>query len=203
MDQEQQAIDREIDYMSQLVNNLLDMSQIEAGTLIPHKEWHLLEDLVEGSLRRAEQTLDTRDIDIHIPENVPPVFVDPVQIQQVFINLLDNAVKYSLPASPIRLNVRVEAQNIAVEVSNEGATIQPRDLERIFDRFYRRPPPRQQPIHGTGLGLAICKGIVEAHGGRIWAESIEKKVTITLTIPTTEHMASFSLEGRHKSQRGL
>jgi PAS domain S-box-containing protein len=207
MDQEQQAflkgIDREIDYMSQLVNNLLDMSQIEAGTLIPHKEWHLLEDLVEGSLRRAEQTLDTRDIDIHIPENVPPVFVDPVQIQQVFINLLDNAVKYSLPASRIRLNVRVEAQNIAVQVSNEGATIQPRDLERIFDRFYRRPPPRQQPIHGTGLGLAICKGIVEAHGGRIWAESIGRKVTITLTIPTTEHMASFSLEGRHKSQRGL
>jgi len=207
MDQEQQAflkgIDTEIDYMSQLVNNLLDMSQIEAGTLIPHKEWHLLEDLVEGALRRTEQTLDTRDIDIHIPENVPPVFVDAVQMQQVLINLLDNAVKYSLPASPIRLNIRVEAQNIAVEASNEGEPIQLGDLERIFDRFYRRPPPRQQPIHGTGLGLAICKGIVEAHGGRIWAESIEKKVTITFTIPTTEHMASFSLEGRHKSQREL
>ncbi|MGV7229907.1 MAG: PAS domain S-box protein, partial [Nitrospirales bacterium] len=207
MAQEQQAllkgIDTEIDYMSQLVNNLLDMSQIEAGTLIPHKEWHLLEDLVEGALRRTEQTLDTRAIDIHIPENVPPVFVDPVQIQQVLINLIDNAVKYSLPASPIRLNIRVEAQNIAVEASNEGEPIQLGDLERIFDRFYRRPPPRQQPIHGTGLGLAICKGIVEAHGGRIWAESIEKKVTITFTIPTTEHMASFSLEGRHKSQREL
>ncbi|MFA9561728.1 MAG: PAS domain S-box protein, partial [Nitrospirota bacterium] len=207
MDQKQQValkgIDREIDYMSQLVNNLLDMSQIEAGTLIPHKEWHLLEDLVEGALRRTEPTLDTRDIDIHIPENVPPVFVDPVQIQQVLINLLDNAVKYSLPASPIRLNIRVEAQNIAVEASNEGEPMQPRDLERIFDRFYRRPPPRQQPIHGTGLGLAICKGIVEAHGGRIWAESIGRKVTITFTIPTTEHMASFSLEGRHKSQREL
>jgi two-component system sensor histidine kinase KdpD len=112
-------------------------------------------------------------------------------------------VKYSLPASPIRLNIRVEAQNIAVEASNEGEPMQPRDLERIFDRFYRRPPPRQQPIHGTGLGLAICRGIVEAHGGSIWAESIGRKVTITFTIPTTEHMASFSLEGRHKSQREL
>jgi PAS domain S-box-containing protein len=195
------GIDREIDYMSQLVNNLLDMSQIEAGTLIPHKEWHLLEDLVEGALRRTEQTLDTRKIDIHIPENVPPVFVDAVQMQQVLINLLDNAVKYSLPASPIRLNIRIEAQNIAVEASNEGEPIQPQDLELLFDRFYRRPPVREQPIHGTGLGLAICKGLVEAHGGRIWAESIGKKVTITFTIPTTEHLASFSLEGRHKSKR--
>ena len=207
MAQEQQAllkgIDTEIDYMSQLVNNLLDMSQIEAGTLIPHKEWHLLEDLVEGALRRTEQTLDTRDIEIQIPENIPPIFVDAVKMQQVFINLLDNAVKYSLPASPIRIHVRVEAQQITVEASNMGEPIQTQDLERIFDRFYRRPPPRQQPIHGTGLGLAICKGIIEAHGGRIWADSIEGKVTITFTIPTTEHMASFSLEGRHKSQREL
>jgi PAS domain S-box-containing protein len=194
------GIDREIDYMSQLVNNLLDMSQIEAGTLIPHKEWHLLEDLVEGALHRTEQILDTRDLDIHIPENAPPIFVDAVQIQQVLINLLDNAVKYSLPASPIRLNIRIEAQNIAVEASNEGEPLQPQDLELLFDRFYRQPPPREQPIHGTGLGLAICKGLVEAHGGRIWAESIGRKVTITFTIPTTEHMASFSLEGRQKSK---
>ena len=205
MDREQQeilkGIDTEINYMSQLVNNLLDMSQIEAGTLIPHKEWHLMEDLVEGALRRTEQTLNNREIDIHIPENVPPVFVDAVQMQQVLINLLDNAVKYSLPASPIRLNIRIEAQNIAVEASNEGEPIQPQDLELLFDRFYRRPPVREQPIHGTGLGLAICKGLVEAHGGRIWAESIGRKVTITFTIPTTEHLASFSLEGRHKSKR--
>jgi len=193
------GIDREINYMSQLVNNLLDMSQIEAGTLMPHKEWHLLEDLVEGALRRTEQTLDTRYIDIHIPENVPPVFVDAVQIQQVFINLLDNATKYSLPASPIRLNIRPEAQNIAVEVSNEGEPIQPQDLERIFDRFYRRPPLREQPIHGTGLGLAICKGLVEAHGGRIGAESNGRTVTITFTIPATKLLDSFSLEGRQKS----
>ena len=195
------GIDREIDYMSQLVNNLLDMSQIEAGTLIPHKEWHLLEDLVEGALRHTDQILDTRDVDIHIPENVPPIFVDAVQIQQVLTNLLDNAVKYSSPASTIRLNIRIEAQNIAVEASNEGEPIQAQDLELLFDRFYRRPPIREKPIHGTGLGLAICKGLVEAHGGKIWAESIGRKVTITFTIPTTEQMANFSLEGRQKSKR--
>jgi two-component system sensor histidine kinase KdpD len=193
------GIDREINYMSHLVDNLLDMSQIEAGTLIPHKEWHPLEDLVEGALRRTEQTLDTRNIEIHIPENIPPVFVDAVEIQQVLINLLDNAVKYSSPSSPIRVHVRVDAQQITVEASNMGEPIQPQHLERIFDRFYRRPPPRKQPIRGTGLGLAICKGIVEAHGGRIWADSIGREVTIAFTIPITESMPNFSLEGRHKS----
>ena len=186
--------------MSHLVDNLLDMSQIEAGSLIPHKEWHLLEDLVEGALRRTAQTLDTRNIEIDIPEDVPPIFVDALEIQQVLINLLDNAVKYSFPASPIRIHARVDAQQITVEASNMGEPISPRDLERIFDRFYRRPPPRQQPIRGTGLGLAICKGIVEAHGGRIWADSIGKEVTIAFTIPIIEPMPSFSLEGRHKSQ---
>ena len=197
------GIDSEINYMSHLIDNLLDMSQIEAGALIPHKEWHLLEDLVEGALRRTEQTLDTRNIEIHIPENVPPIFVDAVEMQQVFINLLDNAVKYSLPASPIRIHVRVEAQQITVEASNMGEPIQPQDLERIFDRFYRRPPTRKQPIRGTGLGLAICKGIIEAHGGRIWADSIGGEVTITFTIPIIESMPNFSLEGRHKSQLEL
>jgi len=203
-DQEQEevlkGIDREINYMSHLVDNLLDMSQIEAGMLIPHKEWHLLEDLVEGALRRTAQTLDTRNIEISIPENIPPIFVDAVEMQQVLINLLDNAVKYSSSASPIRIHVRVEAEQITIEASNRGEPIQPQDLERIFDRFYRRPPPRKQPIRGTGLGLAICKGIVEAHGGRIWANSVGEEVTIAFTIPMTESMPSFSLEGRHKSE---
>jgi two-component system sensor histidine kinase KdpD len=193
------GVDKEIDYMSLLVDNLLDMSQIESGTLTPHQEWHPLEDLVEGALRRTEQTLDTRNIEVHIPEDIFPVFVDAIEIQQVLINLLDNAVKYSLPASPIRIHVRVGTEQIEIEVSNIGEPIQAEELERLFERFYRRRSPREQPIRGTGLGLAICKGIVEAHGGRIWAESIGREVRITFTIPVRECMAPFSLEGRHKS----
>ena len=116
----------------------------------------------------------------------------------MLINLLDNAVKYSQPDSPIRLHVRVGVQQIEVEVSNAGEPIQAHDLERIFERFYRRRSPREEPIRGTGLGLAICKGIIEAHGGRIWAESIGGEVKITFTIPASESMANFSLEGLHK-----
>jgi PAS domain S-box-containing protein len=197
------GVDKEINYMSRLVDNLLDMSRIEAGTLMPHLEWHLLEDLVEGALRRAALTLETRNIDVHIPEDVPPVFVDAVEMQQVLINLLDNAVKYSSPNSPIQIQVRVGVQQIEVEVSNTGEAIQAQDLERIFERFYRRRSPREQPIRGTGLGLAICKGIVKAHGGRIWAQSIENEVKIIFTVPVTESMASFSLEGLRKAKLEL
>jgi len=193
-----QGVDKEINYMSRLIDNLLDMSQIEAGGLVPHREWHPLEDLVEGALRRTEQTLDTRSIEIHIPEDVPPVFVDAVKIQQVLINLLDNAVKYSSTDSSIQIHVRIEDQQIEVEVSNTGETIQGQDLERIFDRFYRRRLPHERTIRGTGLGLAICKGIIEAHGGRIWAESIGRVVTITFTVPMAKSMDSFSLEGLEK-----
>ena len=192
------GIDQEIDHMSHLVSNLLDMSQIEAGTLTPQREWHPLEDLVEGALRRTALTLETRNIEVHIPDDIPPVFVDAVEMQQVLINLLDNAVKYSSPDSPIRFCVRTGMQHIEVEISNTGEPIQEKDLERIFERFYRHPSLRKQPVRGNGLGLAICKGIVEAHGGRIWADSIDGKMTITFTVPVIESMASFSLEGLHK-----
>ena len=173
------GIDQEINYMSRLVDNLLEMSQIEAGTLVPHQEWHPLEDLVEGALRRAEQTFKRRDIDIYIPEDIPPVYVDAVEIQQVLINLFDNAAKYSSPDSPIQLHVHKETQQLVLQITNEGEPIPEQDLERIFDRFFRRPLRRDQPIRGTGLGLAICKGIIEAHGGQIWCESTNSKVTIT------------------------
>ena len=197
------GVDKEINYMSRLVDNLLDMSRIEAGTLMPHREWHPLEDLVEGALRRAALTLEIRNNEVHIPEDLPPVFVDAVEMQQVLINLLDNAVKYSFPDSPIRIQVRVGVQYIEVEVSNTGEAIPAQDLERIFERFYRRRSPREQSIRGTGLGLAICKGIVKAHGGRIWAQSIKDEVKIIFTIPVTESMASFSLEGLRRAKPKL
>ncbi len=194
------GIDHEINYMSRLVDNLLDMSQIEAGTLTPHREWHPLEDLIEGALRRTGLTMETRQVSIQIPEDIPPVFVDALEIQQVLINLLDNAVKYSFPTTPIRLHVRFGVQQIEIAVSNTGEPLATEDVERIFERFYRRRAPSHEQIRGTGLGLAICKGLIEAHGGRIWADSIGNQATITFTIPVTESMAMFSLEGLHKQE---
>ena len=194
------GVDKEINYMSRLVDNLLDMSQIEAGTLKPQREWHPLEDLVEGALRRIDLTSETQRVNVRIPENIPPIFVDAVGIQQVLINVLDNAIKYSAPESLISIYGHLEVQQVEVSVSNKGESIQAQDLERIFERFYRQQLPRQQPIRGTGLGLSICRGIIEAHGGRIWAESFDGEVRIIFTVPITESMTSFSLEGLGKAK---
>jgi two-component system sensor kinase len=180
-----EAIHKEIDYLNCLVGNLLDMSRIEAGVLVPQRDWHLLEDLVDMAIRRLGKFLARRSIDIQLPEDLPAIFVDGVEIQQVLVNLFDNAVKYSDHASTIRLLASImPAGHIEVRVSNTGPGIAPEDLHRIFERFYRVRRESGQPIVGSGLGLAICKGIIESHGGQIWAESVVGQgTTMIFTLP--------------------
>ncbi|MBA3967991.1 MAG: type IV pili methyl-accepting chemotaxis transducer N-terminal domain-containing protein, partial [Nitrospirales bacterium] len=98
-----QGINQEIDFLNGLVDNLLDMSKVEAGTLVPHREWHLLEDLVEGAIRRVEMSLESRSLQVNLGEKISPIFVDGMEIQQVLINLLDNATKYSPPGSLVSI----------------------------------------------------------------------------------------------------
>lgn len=181
-----QGINQEIDFLNGLVNNLLDMSKVEAGTLAPHREWHLLEDLVEGAIRRVEMSLESRSLQVNLGEKISPIFVDGMEIQQVLINLLDNATKYSLPGSLVSIVGRMTPNQVEVRVSSEGEGIPQEELSSIFKRFYRLKGPRTRLIRGTGLGLAICKGMVEAHGGRIWAESQNRVVTVSFTLPTPE-----------------
>lgn len=179
-----QSINQEIDFLNGLVDNLLDMSRVEAGTLAPHREWHLLEDLVEGAIRRVELSLESRSLHVDLGENMSPIYVDGMQIQQVLINLLDNAIKYSPPGSLVSILGRMTPGQVEVRVSNQGEGIPQEDLFKIFERFYRLKGPKGRLIRGTGLGLAICKGMIEAHGGRIWAESSQGVgVTIGFVLP--------------------
>jgi len=180
-----EAIHKEIDYLNCLVGNLLDMSRIEAGVFVPQRDWHLLEDLVDMAIRRLGKLLARRSIDIQLPEDLPAIYVDGVEIQQVLVNLFDNAVKYSDHASTIRLLASITpAGHVEVRVSNNGPGIAPEDLHRIFERFYRVPRESGQSIVGSGLGLAICKGIIESHGGHIWAESVVGQgATMVFTLP--------------------
>jgi len=97
---------------------------------------------------------------------------------QVLVNLLDNAIKYSPPEKPIEIRAQLEGKALEIGVYDQGVGIPVDDLERIFDKFYRVQRPEQ--VTGTGLGLAICKGIVEAHGGRIWAENRKEGGTAIL-----------------------
>ena len=187
-----EEIDQQIDYLNRLVDNLLDMSRIEAGMLVPRCEWYGLDDLVEGAIRRVGARLQSR-LHRHVAEDMPSVFVDGVEIQQVLVNLLDNAMKYSPDGSSIRLEAHHTDRDVEVRVTNSGQGIPANDLERVFERFYRVRLERARMIHGTGLGLTICKGIVEAHGGRIWAESNEE-TTIAFTLPQVQPQPSATLD---------
>jgi signal transduction histidine kinase len=115
----------------------------------------------------------TYDVALRFPPDFPPVQADPKRIEQVLNNLLDNAVKYCAHPETITVSgtVAPDGQEVVVTVEDQGAGIQAEHIDRIFERFYRVPGEGTAGIDGSGLGLAICRGIVERHGGRIWAAS--------------------------------
>jgi two-component system sensor histidine kinase KdpD len=109
--------------------------------------------------------------------------VDYVQLQQVFTNLISNSLKYAPAQTTVAIGARVQGERLHVQVSNQGPQVPPEHLERIFDKFYRITAADR--VTGTGLGLSICKGIIEAHGGRIWAENVPGGLAFNFTLPLT------------------
>jgi len=154
--------------LDRLVNNLLSMTRVEAGALRVGKEWLPLEEVVGAALVRVEDRLGRRVVSTELPSDPALVLLDGVLIEQVLINLLDNAIKYTPPDSPIDLSAEITKDSLNVGVADRGPGIPPGDLERVFDKFYRAATAGAP---GVGLGLSICRGIVEAHGGRMWAEN--------------------------------
>ena len=123
-------------------------------------------------------------ISVDVPEDLPFVSVDYVQIEQVFTNLLSNSLKYAPLGSTIAITAMLQPDTmVKVTVANQGPPVPAEHLERIFDKFYRVSSADR--VTGTGLGLSICKGIVEAHGGRIWAENRPGGFAFNFTLPTT------------------
>ena len=176
-----EAIDDEADHLNMLVGNLLDMSRIESGALKPQREWNILSEIVGSVVARMKRLTDTQQIEVEVPENLPLVPVDYVQMEQVFTNLLSNSLKYAPANTKICIHAQVEDEMIHVQVSNQGPQVPFADLERIFDKFYRITAADK--VTGTGLGLSICKGIIEAHGGRIWAENLRDGLAFNFTLP--------------------
>lgn len=185
------AIDDEADHLNMLVGNLLDMSRIESGALKPKREWNILSEILGGVLGRMRHLAEEHKIEIDVPENLPLVPVDYVQVEQVFTNLLSNSLKYAPANTVIRIRAKVEDESIRAQVSNQGPQVPPEHLERIFDKFYRITAADR--VTGTGLGLSICKGIIEAHGGRIWAENVPDGLAFNFTLPLTWDGAKPSL----------
>ena len=175
------AIDDEADHLNMLVGNLLDMSRIEAGVLKPKREWNILPEIVESVLARMRRLTDEHQLEVDVPENLPLVPVDYVQMEQVFTNLLSNSVKYAPEKTVIRVRAFVEGDAVHAVVSNQGPQVPQEHLERIFDKFFRLSETDR--VTGTGLGLSICKGIIEAHGGHLWAENTPEGLAFHFTFP--------------------
>ncbi len=178
------ALEEEADQLNRLVGNLLDMSRIEAGALHPQRQWNLLAEIVAGVIARMKRAARQHQLRVDLPEDLPLVPVDYVQMEQVFTNLISNSLKYAPPDTIIGLSARLRADDaVHVRVTNQGPPVPPEHLGRIFDKFYR--VTEADRVTGTGLGLSICKGIVEAHGGRIWAENLRDGFAFNFTLPLT------------------
>lgn len=178
------VIDEESDHLNHLVGNLLDMTRIEAGALQPNKQWNILSEIIHRVVTLLHRSLGDHKVVVEAPDHLPLAPVDDVQMEQVFHNLFSNSIKYAPPGSTI--NVRVWAdgrENMHVQVTNQGPAVPLEHLDNIFDKFYR--VQYAEKVSGTGLGLSICKGIIEAHGGKIWAENQPEGFAFRFSIPLT------------------
>jgi two-component system, OmpR family, sensor histidine kinase KdpD len=183
-----QSIDSELDHLNRIVGNLLDMSRIEGNALSAQRDWQDLSEVLGVVLQRMKPMLEGRALTIEVDPDLPLVASNAMLIDQVLTNLLENAIKYTPPETPITILVYHNSSSqgvpaVTTVVRDRGPGIPAHDLERIFNKFYRLGDSATR-TSGAGLGLAICKGIIEAHGGRIWAENNrDGGAAFTFTLP--------------------
>jgi two-component system sensor histidine kinase KdpD len=180
------TVEEEIDHLNILVGNLLDMSRIEAGVFKPQQKPNILAEIISAITGRMHSQIQNYNVKVNVSEDLPMVNVDFVQMQQVFTNLLTNSLKYSPAKSLIEIiAIQNEPDYLLVTLKNQSMPLPETDMERIFDKFYRINPSDR--ITGSGLGLSICKGIIEAHGGHIWAENLADGLAFKFTLPVCKH----------------
>jgi signal transduction histidine kinase len=182
-------ISQETDRLSNLVNDLLDLSRIESGSLVVERSPCLLQDLVDRALRSAYPKPKITPV-IEIEEQLPTLNVDPRKIEGVLRNLIENAVKYAESESPLRVSARRENNHVLISVCDQGPGIPDEFSDHIFTPFFRLEDGLKRDRAGAGLGLSICQGFVKAHGGKIWLEPRSRGTCISFTLP-------LSVELRH------
>lgn len=184
------TIETEVENLSQLINDLFELSQMDAGALELHLESSSLTDLISDTLesmsaqaRAAGKHLNLKG---SVDGEVPSVVMDARRVQRVLYNLVQNALRHTPPDGAIYILARDAGTEVQVEVSDTGEGIPDEELSRIFDRFYRSERSRSRDTGGAGLGLSIAQGIVEAHGGRLWVKSaLGKGSTFGFALPKT------------------
>lgn len=165
-----QTIVDESDSLNRLVGNLLDTTRLEAGALKLNSEWQSLEELLGVVLNRLKLHLSKHPVKVMVPADLPLVLADGILLQQVLLNLLENAAKYSPAGEEIDVKAGVRDSQLLVTITDHGIGLAAGEEKRIFEKFHRSEQTGSRP--GAGLGLTVCRGIVELHGGEIWAERV-------------------------------
>jgi histidine kinase len=169
-----------------MVSDILDLVRIEAGRFEMRREPFDVVVVLRGTADRLRQLAQEKAISVilEVPEDLPQVRADALRMEQVFTNLLGNALKFTPRGGQVTLTVQEFPSEILVAIRDSGMGIPEEYLDRVFERFYRVPLPGGEKVEGTGLGLSICKAIVEEHGGRIWVQSaVGRGSTFAFTIP--------------------
>lgn len=183
-------IESETDRLSRLVDQLIELSRIETGLIEPRREPVSVQEIAQGVATGMEARAQQQQVTIQVDSatQLPPISADPDQMRQIFFNLIGNAVKFTSQGGEVRVSWAIEKRvnELITTVRDTGIGVGPGDLPHIFDRFYRADKARARATGGAGLGLAIVKSIIDAHGGRVWAESEKDKGTaIMFALPMT------------------
>lgn len=159
--------------MSDLTSKILNMARLSSGEIVLHQDWNVVEEIVGSALTRLDKNLQGRPVRTQLPDSLPLVWIDAVLLEQVLVNLIENAAKYTPPGSPIDISAELLPATVRLTVSDYGVGIPKGMEEKLFDKFYRHETETQ--TSGVGLGLALCRAVVEAHGGTIKATNLAGK----------------------------
>jgi K+-sensing histidine kinase KdpD len=176
------VIHDEAQRMSELMNKILDMARLSGGAIVLKREWYALEEIIGAALTRMENALGDRPVQIHLPKNLPLLWVDAVLMQQVLINLLENITKYTPAGSPIDISANLLPQSLTLAIADRGPGIVAGMEEKLFEKFYR--VNAESTLDGIGLGLSLCRSIIQAHEGTIQAANrLDGGAVFTLVLP--------------------
>ncbi len=162
-----QTIHEEADHLNRIIKNVLDMTRLESGAIQLNKEWQSLEEVVGAVINRLGDRLKDHPLTVKLPGNLPLIPFDSLLLEQVLVNLFDNAIKYTPPGTQLELSASESFYTVTVSLADRGSGIPAGEEQHIFEKFVRG----RGATGGVGLGLAICRTIIEAHGGKIWAEN--------------------------------